>query len=156
MASLSELLERVEACTGPDREIDAEIVAWLNNASVRRYPPTDDFGPRDRWQFWSLDGAHFLGSEGKFPVPPLTASIDAALALVEKRIPPSPGIGREFSEGFARDGEYWWNYRLKFYSDDEGEPPTVYWGTSFSNGPIAVLRALLRSELSRSLTKGDA
>ena len=81
------LIERLEAATGPDRELDAAIVAHFNNASVRRYPPQTDFGPGARWQFWSLDGAHFLGSESKFPVPPLTASLDAALAPVERLRP---------------------------------------------------------------------
>lgn len=80
--TIDELIARLEAASGPERELDAAIVAELNNATVRRYPPTDDFGPRDRWQFWSRDGAHFLGSEGKFKVPAYTASLDAALSLV--------------------------------------------------------------------------
>lgn len=84
MTDIAGLIERLEAATGPDRELDAAIVAHLNNASVRRYPPQTDFGPGARWQFWSLDGAHFLGNESKFPVPALTASLDAALALVER------------------------------------------------------------------------
>ena len=84
MTDIAGLIERLEAATGPDRELDAAIVAHFNNASVRRYPPQTDFGPGARWQFWSRDGAHFLGSESKFPVPPLTASLDAALALVER------------------------------------------------------------------------
>ena len=114
------LIERLEAATGPDQELDATIVAHLNNASVRRYPPQTDFGPGARWQFWSLDGAHFLGNESKFPVPPLTASLDAALALVERVRPgawievsgprkylniPTPSPGRWRAE--ADDGIGW-------------------------------------------------
>lgn len=76
------LSERVEALEGADRSVDAEIIAALNNALVKPYPPATDFGPHDRWQFWSLDGKHFLGSEAKFNVPLLTSSIDAALTLL--------------------------------------------------------------------------
>lgn len=83
----AELIAKLEALSGPDREIDAAIVASLNNAIVKRYPPTDDFGPKNRWQFWSEDGKHFLGSEGKYPVPPYTASLDATIALVERLLP---------------------------------------------------------------------
>ena len=86
---LTDLLERVEGATGADREIDALFVAVLNNAQLRPYPPSDDFGPKNRWQFWSLDGAHFLGNEGtpKFKVEPITASLDAALALLARVLP---------------------------------------------------------------------
>ena len=82
-----DLIERLEAATGADRELDAAIVAFLNDAALKRYPPSDDYGPRDRWQFWSLDEKHFLGSESSFPVPSYTASLDAALALVGEKLP---------------------------------------------------------------------
>ncbi len=85
--SLASLIAEVEKLTAPSREVDARVVAFLNRAMVKPYPPTDDFGPRDRWQFWTLDGAHFLGSEGRFPVPPLSASIDAVVALIERELP---------------------------------------------------------------------
>lgn len=87
MSEIAELIEKVSKATGPSAEIDAAVVAWLNNATVRPYPPTDDFGPRNQWQFWSKDGAHYLGSESRFNVPPLTASLDAVIALVEKELP---------------------------------------------------------------------
>lgn len=85
--ALRPLLDRLKAVTGPDEELDVAITAWMHNASYKRYPPTDDFGPKNRWQFWSKDGAHFLGSEHKIKVQPLTASVDAALALVERVLP---------------------------------------------------------------------
>lgn len=82
--TLLELAERCEAATGPDARLNAEIVAALNNALLKPYPPQTDFGPGQRWQFWSLDGKHFLGNEAKHPfkVLPFTASVDAALTLV--------------------------------------------------------------------------
>lgn len=56
-AILRDLLERIEAATGPDRELD-----YLIANSIGDWGPVDD------------------------PFP-LTASIDAALALVEKMLP---------------------------------------------------------------------
>lgn len=84
---LSELIERVERAEGPDREIDAQIVAYLNHAIVKPYPPTDDFGPRNRWQFWSRDGEHFLGNEGRMQVARYTESLDAIVGLIERELP---------------------------------------------------------------------
>lgn len=76
-----ELIAALEKAEAPDRDFDSAIVALNNNSLCRPYPPSDDFGPKNRWQFWSLDGRHFLGSETKFKVPYYTSSIDAALTL---------------------------------------------------------------------------
>lgn len=100
------LAERCEKASGPDRELDAAIVAAMNNAIVKPYPPTDDFGPKDRWQFWSRDGAHFLGSEGKFPVKPVTASLDAAMTLVpESALAWNCGVSTGGNSAWVFDGE---------------------------------------------------
>jgi hypothetical protein len=82
-----ELLTALRAAPGPSQELDAEITAVINNCIVKPYPPTDDFGPRNKWQFWSSDGKHFLGSEAKFKVEPLTSSVDAAAAFRERELP---------------------------------------------------------------------
>jgi len=74
------LLTRLETESGEG--IDADIVAFLHDAIAKRYPPTDDYGPKDRWQFWSEDEKHFLGNEAKWPIVPYTSSVDAALTLV--------------------------------------------------------------------------
>lgn len=87
MADLNKIIERLEKATGPDRELDALIVAELHDATMRPYPPSDDFGPHDKWQFWTHDGKHFLGSEAEFPVPAYTSSVDAALTLVPDGLP---------------------------------------------------------------------
>lgn len=81
---MADLLERLEKATGPDTALDAAIVAELHDSIVKPYPPTDDFGPKNRWQFWSRDGKHFLSNESKWPVLPYTASFDAALTLIPK------------------------------------------------------------------------
>jgi hypothetical protein len=78
------LADRCETAKGPSPQIDAEIVALRNNALVKPYPPQTDFGPGQKWQFWSLDGLHFLANEShaQFKVLPVTASLDAAMTLV--------------------------------------------------------------------------
>lgn len=106
MSNLIELAERCERASpahGPLDLLDAHIVAALNNATLRPYPPTDDFGPRNRWQFWSKDGAHFLGNEGKFPVAALTTSLDAAVALCERVL---PGWDWQIERLVSFDGPY--------------------------------------------------
>ncbi len=86
VSTLLELAERCEQASGPGERLDAEIVAALNDALLKPYPPQTDFGPGQRWQFWSLDGKHFLGNEARppFRVLPFTASLDAAMTLVVK------------------------------------------------------------------------
>lgn len=91
------LIERLETVKEGSRELDAAIVAILNDCIVRPYPPTDDFGPRNKWQFWSSDGKHFLGSESKFPVQPFTTSIDAVAVLMKKSL---LGADLELFHGF--------------------------------------------------------
>ena len=80
--AMTDLITRLTAATEPSRKLDAEIVALLHDAIVKPYPPSTDFGPSAKWQFWSRDGAHFLGNESKWPVPHYTASLDAAMTLV--------------------------------------------------------------------------
>lgn len=81
---MKDLIERLKLAVKPDPSLDAAIVAELHQAIVRPYPPTDDFGPKARWQFWSRDGAHFLANESKWPVLPYTKSIEAALTLMQE------------------------------------------------------------------------
>lgn len=70
-SSLDDLLRQVEAATGPDREIDRLIAIW-QYPELALWPATDDGG----WAspMW-----------GKIrPADAYTASVDAALALVER------------------------------------------------------------------------
>lgn len=87
MTDYAELIAKLAEAKEGTSELDALIVACLNDALLKPYPPQTDFGPSNRWQFWSLDGAHFLGNEGatRFKVERLTTSVDAILALIEKR-----------------------------------------------------------------------
>lgn len=82
MSALQELLERVEAATGPDREIDAAI--WLQMVPG---------ATRKQWSYvhartnrvCSVDETRDAGR--LIIVPAYTASIDAAVGLVERMLP---------------------------------------------------------------------
>lgn len=81
---LAALLERVEAASGPDRELDADITDLLNplGATWRRNPPGE-------YVYTYVDKLGW----GKNPEP-YTASLDAALALCERVL---PGVWRDIS-----------------------------------------------------------
>lgn len=109
---MGDLIEKLRAATGPNRDLDAAIVAALNNAMVKPYPPHS--GGDGGWQFWSMDGQHFLGNAHKFPVPLYTTSIDAALTLVPEgkrwcmfgpKYSVSVGAPSAFVEGVEMDFE---------------------------------------------------
>jgi hypothetical protein len=88
MDDLKDLLARVEISTGPDRELDAAIaVATLGTTSTEddliyhKAPARDDrCAPGTYWRK-SRSGMSLHTS------PPYTSSLDAALALVEEKLP---------------------------------------------------------------------
>lgn len=82
MTNLHSLLTRVEAATGPDRELDAHIMCALNG-----YTMHEDSNPNDGiFAFW--DGAPWKSTCHNCTIwPSPTASLDAALALVGEKLP---------------------------------------------------------------------
>jgi hypothetical protein len=100
---LAELLARVEYATEPDEELDAMIYAEFDDRSVRyadgmmlaksRRKPHDEcvlgfVDPGKKRRNFSWNGAFLGGLLGSVkPRPNVTASIDAALALVAKALP---------------------------------------------------------------------
>ncbi len=95
----SELIAAMEKATGPDRELDAEIVRVAFNAGVtwRSTNYTMEVFPVVHWE------APHPYAGMKEPVPPYTASIDAALTLA----PETDGkrwyeIGQAWSQAVAR------------------------------------------------------
>lgn len=79
---LANLLERVEKAEGADRELDARLFAALAARDPDRLAAliaerADQFPDRNVW----LEGAR------DWQVKPYTASLDAALALVERKLP---------------------------------------------------------------------
>lgn len=125
---LKELIERVEAATGPDRELDVALCLALSYIAYAASPlnlrPSED------------DDAEWLDYElvenGKMvdcsdEAPELSASVDAALALAERRL-----------------GDHWYGVLLDAVRE---------FGTAGTFGPdrlaryivLATLRALDRS-----------
>lgn len=93
---MSDLLERVEAATGPDRVLDAELCCrfappvimehWLSN-TPRRLDPTL-WRPEHGGYVQHPDWFHPYGA-GKSQSPAYTSSIDATLGLVDRLMPNS-------------------------------------------------------------------
>jgi hypothetical protein len=120
--SVAELLERVKAATGPDREIDRDLVERFYSEAVR-----PEWRSGDGW---------FHPDFGKVrPADPYTASLDAALALVERVLP-----GWAWSVGNLRNGAQC--YLMDRPGGVLHEPGLA------ATPPLAVLRALLAALLS--------
>lgn len=92
MASdLKALLERVEAATGPDREIDrlvhfSIVHPWLADRCVKWLPAAfEDVGNFLWWDAARLAEPHKEGYPDYWE--PVTSSADAALALFEQEFP---------------------------------------------------------------------
>lgn len=89
-SDLSSLLERVREATGPDRELDAAIAVALQIGARKNLPDdlqylreasrSDECAPGTYW-FISRSGMSLRTAEN------YTASLDAALSLVERRQP---------------------------------------------------------------------
>lgn len=78
MTDLTALRQRLEAATGPDREIDSAILQWeLDSLS-------DAERMRRAEAAWAERGTP---QQGKGPPLNYTASLDAAIALVERVLP---------------------------------------------------------------------
>ncbi len=92
--SISELIERVEGATGPDRELDAAICRHTRHTAEQ---------PDGSW-LETFDG----GYRHTINPPALTASLDAALALCERVLPEAwPGFQRNRVTDPARAWSAW-------------------------------------------------
>lgn len=83
MTTLQDLLERVEKAEGPDREID--VALWLHTTpgATRRGTHVKHAHSDAEWDVdETRDATGYL-----VVVPAYTASLDAALALVERKLP---------------------------------------------------------------------
>lgn len=79
MSALLELAARVEALTGPDREVDAEIaVAVSGDSGAFVVAPMEDC------IFQHIPGWWRDGADKSHDAPEYTASLDAAMSLVPK------------------------------------------------------------------------
>ena len=122
------IVERLEAATGPDQELDAAIYR-----AVEGEVPTEFMGTGVKLS-WDASGKAWCylpgGMRVSFTPPALTASIDSALSLVERKLPGERVAFELFPDhGFCV---------IKANSDDEydAEAPTL---------PLAILLALFRA-----------
>jgi hypothetical protein len=96
-AAIPALIERLEKAEGPDREIDVLLwreFGWSEIRDPERNSVTDILGPDVRVNTRTISEAIDLflhtdanGIARAWNVPRLTASLDAALALVERVLP---------------------------------------------------------------------
>ena len=139
MTDLHSLLTRVEAATGPDRELDADIdvamfggeTVWLTaNYTMEQYPAS------------RRPNSAFVGGIANEHVPLVTASLDAALALVGEMLP-----GSEFEMGSTSppegEGQFWAVVWARQKSKRISQIATA------NTLPLAVLSALLRALIAK-------
>jgi hypothetical protein len=85
-------------------------------------------------------------------LPSYTSSIDAAYDFADQLTPIGPMVAHELVHSLARDGEEFWNFRIKHYSAEEGEAPTIFWATGRS-ASLAIILAVLRALSSQEASK---
>lgn len=124
MSAISELIERVEKATTGSRELDAEIARALG--LIPEGPGWTESSP-GIWHKnlrWGRVNAEF---DGVYSPPSFTTSIDAALALVEAKLPGwSYGVAMRGDklrrEGCDDERAYAW---LKNGEQAEADAPTL-------------------------------
>lgn len=130
MANLTELLERVEKATGPDRFLEERIFAWANGWSFPLYGSAiSDLTSKERH-----------GSIG------YTRSLDAALALVEEKLPAFETADHRKTEVRLQIGDFGANAYLDRDTFSGGD--SISFGAA-STPALAVLSALLRALISQ-------
>ncbi|HEY3694112.1 hypothetical protein [Phenylobacterium sp.] len=125
MSDLQGLIERVEAATGPCLELDADIARAMRitvtySVEINPKPCGDDF--------------NYL--------PPLTASVDAALALAERVL---LGCWWLVGKGQLRGTEALYGAQLLFGSDE-----VLGAGESPATPALAILSAILHAKLAQA------
>lgn len=127
MSDPRDLLQKVEALTGPSREVDAEIHVFVTNECVA-HPTSSKFIPGARLDW-----------------PSYTTSLDAIVALIEQKLP-----GWDWEVGRASDGGHG-QAALRRPNKDE-----LDYLEFAAEPPIAACIVLLKAMLSESLPAGRA
>lgn len=84
MTNYQDIITRLEAASGPDRELDADI--WLNTTEGATRVSTPVRSSTDAWPPYIIDETR--DASGRLIiVPSYTASLDASIALVERKLP---------------------------------------------------------------------
>lgn len=147
------LSERLAAATGPDRILDAVIATDV--AGLCLHGSWHSEGPDgDRGRCCDDCGADSWGNLGKFgqrlndPVPSYTASVDATLALLERRLPGwrwgvasiPMRTGEKTAEGYPRYSD---GFRASVTANSAFRPMPVI--GEAPTAPLAILSALARA-----------
>ena len=135
MSDLMELLERVKAATGPDRELDVALeVAFPYDTSISHsHRPSSVRG--------KVTCRYNSGSSGTYGASRYTASIDAALALVERRLP--EWVVYDLSQNSRHAGDPWGCTLAVFYGGNPSKNRSAASGYDYPTAPLAILAALL-------------
>jgi hypothetical protein len=137
--SLHELLERVKAASGPDRELDAAIHMAVLPDDFASKIMRGDYATHS-WRLGS-GGVSYVSpnsggtSGGSHPVAAYTASIDAAVALIERVLP-----GCEWDVSTASGGRA--GYEVEIVRPHGGA-----WTRPGPTPPLALIAALLEAKI---------
>ena len=121
-SSYGEIVERLEKLEGPDRSLDLEIARVLCPDVLVLRQRNDDSGS-DPYTYWKY-----------------TASLDAAVALVEKMLPSAaPGVSKNVHHG------HWYGWLARICPDEAAATEMFSEGMSEANAAIALLICLFRA-----------
>lgn len=132
MSELTELLARIEAATGPDREIDLDL-ALIHKPHL----------PREYWLDDELERLEF-GSHRRY-----TNSVDACIALIAEAL---PGWSWQIRVCTSGDGEVrYTNARVWSHFNPRDDESPTYWANASDETPVlallaAILKALIAQE----------
>ena len=145
-ADIASLLERVEKATKADRDLDRDLCLGLSYSGYVDAPLNLRRAEDDWLDYECVEDGHTVQCSDT--PPELTASIDAALALVERMLPGwkwgvasvAVKTGEKSPEGYPRYGT---GFRAHVTQVSALRPmPSVAEGPT---APLAILVALLRS-----------
>lgn len=134
---VSELLSRVEAASGPDRELDCYLEAFVSRHTADGQfhivePPTYD---QRRFFYNPLPSVDWIGYDLLNISPKYTESLDAALALAGRALPEANCIGFDKTPGEID----------AYVSRNCVDAGHWYYGGNGDTPALAVLAALLRA-----------
>lgn len=138
MSNLQNLLDRVEECADPDKEVDAEIcVAFFGGEIVWKQA---NYTMEPYAVHKTASTAHLSGFAHE-PVRPYTASIDAAISLFHRML---PDRGLLIGRGRTRPDEPLWGAQV--FASEFAVKATSPIGEGESEGAAkAIIAATLRA-----------
>lgn len=128
MDNLLRLVERVEAATGPDRELDCDIARYRRVTVMKHDPETGENFETTHWHY--------------------TASLDAAMTLVPK------GWAFSLGEMMGLPIERRWRCHLRDHNEPYN-PATCAWvDKDLSTPALAICAAALRARIIQESSNG--